>query len=502
MIILANKKCPICKKQYPDLASVSEHIETTHNDKIPNNWSGAKYLFFSNHGRTCGKCRICKKETDFNEITGKPEIMCKNKKCHEVYRQNFVNNMINKHGKTTLLNDPEMQKKMLSNRSISKKYKWSDGSEKLCIGSYEYDFAQFLDVFMNFNSNDVMFPAPMVIEYEYNNDIHFYIPDVYIGSLNLIIEIKDGGNNANTRPSIVAVDKVKEKAKEQAIKKQGKYNYVKIPNKEYGIFLDTLIKLKDQENVGNENEKIVPIMMIKEYAEILTENCLNDELEGPRKRNINLVRFSMDAFNMLEYGLNIENDIYVYRQGIINREDINTVCIHKLYHYNRDMNEYDYNNLTKTIKTIVGRTFNDNDVNSINFPLYALYEYSTPFPLKDENIYQRIISIVDFDDIGEEFHFMFKSYIDNMIHYNYTESVENIDMIDIDKKITRTIEELNLYKPTKYELDISKLIINAYTLELLEIPKTYIITVYDQMKHALLNTLLELQTIKITVKNQ
>lgn len=191
---MANKKCPICKKLYPDLPSISGHIESTHIDEIPKDWTGAKYYFFSNHGRTSGKCRICKEDTDFNEVTGKPEILCKRKKCHEVYRQNFVNNMIGKHGKACLLDDAEVQKKMLANRSIAKKYKWSDGDEKTCIGSFEYDCAQFLDVFMNFSSNDVMFPAPMIIEYEYNGGKHFYIPDCYIGSLNLIIEIKDGGD--------------------------------------------------------------------------------------------------------------------------------------------------------------------------------------------------------------------------------------------------------------------------------------------------------------------
>ena len=85
---------------------------------------------------------------------------------------------------------------MLANRSIAKnnRYHWSDGSYKTCIGSFEYDLAQFLDIFMEFSSNDVMFPAPIVIEYEYEGKMHFYIPDVYIGSLNLIIEVKDGGD--------------------------------------------------------------------------------------------------------------------------------------------------------------------------------------------------------------------------------------------------------------------------------------------------------------------
>lgn len=497
---MANKKCPICKKQYPDLISVSEHIETTHNDTIPKDWSGAKYFFFSNHGRTTGKCRICKKDTKFNEVTGKPEIMCTNKKCHDIYRQNFVNNMMNKHGKSTLLNDPEMQKKMLSNRSITKKYKWSDGTEKICVGSYEYDFAQFLDTFMNFDSNDVMFPAPMVIEYEYNGGKHFYIPDVFIGSLNLIVEIKDGSNNPNTRPGMVAVDKVKEKAKEDAIKKQGKYNYVKVPNKEYGIFIETLLKLKEQENVGNENEKIVPVVMIREYAEILSESYCTLQSQESSSYNINIIRFHVNNFPILEYGLNIDDMIFVYRNGIVCMEDVNNITVKESYRFKKNLFDSEYQNLIESLKSMVNRSYNDDDINDVNFPFYSLYEYTAADVEKNEILRDRILGMDSIEYLDDNFDFVFKETKNKNKFIN--ESVQNIDMNDIDIKVSRTIEELNLYNPTRYELDISKLIVNAETLELLDIPKIYLISVYDQMKHALLNTLIELQTIRITVKNQ
>lgn len=195
---MADKKCPICKKTFKDNNALGLHIETKHDDVLPKDMSGLKYAFYLKHdGRTNGKCRVCHKETDFNEKTGKPEFFCKNPKCKKVYRENFVNNMIREHGKACLLDDPEYQEKvMLANRSITKnnRYEWSDGSYKTCTGSYEHDAAQFLDIFMGFSSNDVMMPAPMIIDYEYDGKTRFYIPDIYIGSLNLIIEIKDGGD--------------------------------------------------------------------------------------------------------------------------------------------------------------------------------------------------------------------------------------------------------------------------------------------------------------------
>lgn len=196
---MANKKCPICKKILVDIKALGSHIEKKHSDELPKDWSGVKYNFYLTHGRVEGKCHVCKKPTKFNEVTGKPEFFCGNPKCKDAFVKNFENNMIRVHGKARLLDDPEYQeKKMLANRGIAKKYKWSDGSYKTCIGSFEYEFAQFLDVFMNFPSNDVMFPAPMIIKYMYEDKERFYIPDVYIGSLNLIVEIKDGGDQIDS----------------------------------------------------------------------------------------------------------------------------------------------------------------------------------------------------------------------------------------------------------------------------------------------------------------
>lgn len=266
------KKCPLCKKKYDNIDSLANHIESKHANDIPNNWSGAKYYFYSIHGRSTGKCRVCGKETQFNEITKRPNVLCSNPNCKKIMRDNAKNNMIKKYGKETLLNDPEFQEKMLSNRSIAKDYKWSDGSIKRVIGTYEYDAARFLDVFIGCPSVDIMIPAPMIIDYEYNGEKHFYIPDMYQASLNLIIEIKD---TTSTHPKIIAVDREKEKAKEEAIKKLGKYNYVKIENKQYGIYLQTLLELKNKEDKKSDK----PVIMIKEnyntaklMADIINEN--------------------------------------------------------------------------------------------------------------------------------------------------------------------------------------------------------------------------------------
>ena len=276
---MAIKKCPLCKKSFDDIDALCNHIESKHSNEIPKGMSGGMYYFYSKHGRTTGKCIVCGKETQFDEVTKKPNRLCSNPNCKKHLRDNATNNMMKKYGKETLLNDPEFQKKMLDHRSISKDYKWSDGkSIKRVVGSYEYDAVQFLDIMMNFDPEDVIIPAPVIIDYMYDGKKHFYIPDIYISSLNLLVEIKDGGNNPNMHPKIQAVDKVKEKLKEDAIRKISKYNYVKIENKEYGIFIKTLVELKNKEDI--KETKFTPIVMTNEMCKLLFENTFGEDLES------------------------------------------------------------------------------------------------------------------------------------------------------------------------------------------------------------------------------
>ena len=87
---------------------------------------------------------------------------------------------------------------------------------------------------------------------------HFYIPDFFIPSLQLEIEIKDGGDNPNMHHKIQDVDKVKEKLKDDVMK-SNQFNYLKITNKDNKKFLDYLILAKEQ----NEDKNEKPIFMVE-----------------------------------------------------------------------------------------------------------------------------------------------------------------------------------------------------------------------------------------------
>lgn len=272
-------KCPLCNDSFTKVEGLYEHLEEDHDDEMPADYSASRYYYYTKTGKTHGSCVVCKKDTEWNESTKKYHRFCGNPKCKDAYVKEFRKRMIGKYGKSTLLNDPEQQKKMLANRSISGKYKWSDGTEKTYTGSYELDFLKFLDVFMNFESSDVMTPSPHTYYYIYKGEKHFYIPDVYIPSLNLEIEIKDGGDNPNMHHKIQEVDKVKEELKDEVMASVKDYDYLKIVNKQYGPFFEYLnkrkeevIKAKLQENVNQR-----PVIESIENDEVLQEASNNNK---------------------------------------------------------------------------------------------------------------------------------------------------------------------------------------------------------------------------------
>lgn len=288
---------------------------------LPKDMSPAQHLFNIRNKKTHGTCIMCQQETPWNEQTEKYERLCSST-CKEEYREMFKNRMMDKHGKVHLLNDPIQQRKMLENRKISGKYKWSDGKEIVYTGSYEHDFLKFLDLVMNFSSNDVICPAPQTFYYTMSDGIkRFYVPDMFIPSLNLLLEIKDGGSNPNKHPKIQQVDKAKEREKDKVMKMQKKHHYLKVTDKNYSSFLNFLVELKNQDK-GEEN--IQPIVRISETYNYLTkfQKTVEDEYyklnETYDERFIRLLN-TIDIDNMLS-----ENNIVDPNVTISKMEKLNT----------------------------------------------------------------------------------------------------------------------------------------------------------------------------------
>lgn len=268
-------KCPLCGNSYKEIEDLYLHMEKTHSDIIPEEYTASRYLYQLKTGKKHGNCVICKKATGWNERTNKYHRFCDNPKCKEKYREIFKERMIGKHGKVTLLDDPEQQKKMLANRRISGTYDMN-GKELGYTGSYELDYLKMLDNLLDWDEDDIMSPSPHTYWYEYEGTRHFYIPDFYIPSLNLEVEIKDGGDNPNLHHKIQAVDKEKERLKDQVMK-TGNVNYVKIINKQYGAFFTFLNMAKSNFMKGIKEKPIILLEStvvedISQQSEVVTES--------------------------------------------------------------------------------------------------------------------------------------------------------------------------------------------------------------------------------------
>lgn len=247
--------CPLCRrKDFKD--KLIRHIEKDHEDII-GDMSAEQFLYDKTHPGS-GKCIVCGNKTDWNEKTGKYHRLCSNPRCKEEMRAKFKKNMIRVHGKVSLLDDAAHQAKMLANRSISGTYVYSDGTKFTYTGSYEHKAIEFMDKVLNCNSKDIIMPGP-VIDYtdQYGNSRQ-WITDIYYVPYNLIIEVKDGGDNPNNRQ--MDEYRAKQVSKEAELIKLGEYNYLRLVDNKFVQLMEVLALLKDQEiNEPNTTNKIIRI---------------------------------------------------------------------------------------------------------------------------------------------------------------------------------------------------------------------------------------------------
>lgn len=247
--------CPLCRrKDFKD--KLIRHIEKDHEDII-GDISAEQFLYDKTHPGS-GKCIVCGNKTDWNEKTSKYHRLCSNPRCKEEMRAKFKKNMIRVHGKVSLLDDAAHQAKMLAHRSISGTYVYSDGTKFTYTGSYEHKAIEFMDKVLNCNSKDIIMPGP-VIDYtdQYGNSRQ-WITDIYYVPYNLIIEVKDGGDNPNNRQ--MDEYRAKQVSKEAELIKLGEYNYLRLTDNKFVQLMEVLALLKDQEiNEPNTTNKVIRI---------------------------------------------------------------------------------------------------------------------------------------------------------------------------------------------------------------------------------------------------
>ncbi|MCM1439691.1 MAG: hypothetical protein NC131_10920 [Roseburia sp.] len=172
---------------------------------------------------------------------------CDNPACKQKYKEQVDKRMISTYGKVTLLNDPEHQKKMQAGRRIAGIYNWSDNKTKLpYLSSYERDFFRMLDIELKWPGSDIIAPSPHTYSYEYGGKTHFYMPDAFIPSMNLEVEIKSLERMRHQDPD----SRAKEEIKDQMMRSAGNlFNYIRIMDKDYTEFKKLIGGQKDNGSV-------------------------------------------------------------------------------------------------------------------------------------------------------------------------------------------------------------------------------------------------------------
>lgn len=299
--------------KFSSMSGWSKHIKVHHPNLIPEGYTDMRFLYYCETGRTCGHCVQCGHETTWNESNGKYNRFCNNPKCKQEYTRIAKQRMIDKYGKEHLLNDPNMQRKMLKNKGISGTYKFSNKSGQVdYVGSYEKDFLYIMDHILGFSAKDIMGPSPHNYIYMYEGKAHVYIPDFYIPNYNLEIEIK---TDENMHHKIQKVDKVKEKLKDEVMTKNPSVNYFKILDKDYTEFFKYLTDKKfeiDDAAMENINKYISDPKM---KAAVETTN-IQSAIEAIHN-NPELVAFMTPTYALASAN---ENVIIPRKDGVYNLE--------------------------------------------------------------------------------------------------------------------------------------------------------------------------------------
>lgn len=230
-------KCLFCDRMFNEKHRYCDHIVYKHNDQIPEDVEDGYEFAYSlfvhkDMGRLCLMCR--KNKVKFNDDTLKYERLC-SEKCKNDYVAMVKGRMKKVYGQEHLLNNGDMQRKMMYNHADAKDFIWDENHKFRVVGTYEVDFLQHLKD-MDWSPDDIIAPSPMDFHYKWGDGTtHMYIPDFFIPSLNLHVEIKQGNFNSSFMEHNRDIESRKDQMMKNECKRTGMH-YIKILDKKYDEF--------------------------------------------------------------------------------------------------------------------------------------------------------------------------------------------------------------------------------------------------------------------------
>lgn len=270
--------CPYCQKYFAKKQLTVDHINRYHASELEQSGMDApQALYYSVHHTLKGKCMCgCSTPTEWNYRTGKPYKVSPDPNCRKRIKDTARSNLMRARGidQHTLMSDIQHQKDMQRNRRIAGVYQFStDGGKIEYLAKLELSWLTFCDKIMDFPSYMIQDP-PESFTYRDPKDgkEHIYMPDFYLPDYNLMVEIKSGGDHPNTNKAYMETTGYKVALKDDVMRKQTKYNYIRISGTNYGPFVETLFNIV--QNQKDDKEKRKSIVVITESACADTEETM------------------------------------------------------------------------------------------------------------------------------------------------------------------------------------------------------------------------------------
>lgn len=439
-------KCPYCDLR-DTRYNLVYHVQDEHEDLLPEGYTPARVVFNYINKKDSGRCIMCKKPTEWNEDRWKYERLCNSKKCHDKYVKMVKGRMLKKYNKEHLLDDEEVQKKMLNNRRISGEYKFKDGGVRNYVGTYEKNALQFCEE-LGYKSSDIITPGPTII-YDYKGKKHKWITDIFIIPSNLVIDVKDGGSNPNTRD--MKDYRAKQNAKEKAISEQGEYNYLRLTDNDFSQLLYILAEIKQQlTELPDGTEKGDTIVEINEYC-----SAVAGAIPPESQRGVYMVPCLIDNV-FVDTKLATDDylsDLYNLNNGNmekINRDDLDYYDEYTLLKYTPKHSDLKLENIMNTINEAIS--------NMESYNKNSLYEALTGKEVIDDN---QIFMDSDFEEVlDKSIYVAEQNRIENVTIETNAHKLNGLPYINIPlfehDKITESVTLLgkhNLVLEVKEDLD-------------------------------------------------
>ena len=270
-------QCLYCRKYFRTKGDAMKHLEKFHAERLAEEGlDAAQACYLTTHPTLQGTCQCspgCTEKTEWSYKTGKPYRISPNPECRRRNTERARARLMNARGidQHTLMSDMEHQKDMRKQKHTSGSYQFKAGGKVDYESQLDKNFLMFCDKIVELPAYAVL-EAPESFPYWDPKESvqRQYTPDYYLPDYNLLVEIKEGGAHPNTNPAYIKETKYKVALKDDVMKKQNKYNFIRISGANYGPFLEMLYNITHQQ-VDDEKPKRAFV--------VITESACTDEDE-------------------------------------------------------------------------------------------------------------------------------------------------------------------------------------------------------------------------------